>query len=455
MGLYLQLHSMHGLFRSYDLELGRDEDTGGQIVYVLELGKALGKLREIERVDIITRRIIDPDYPGYSNEIEEVTKKVSIVRIECGPKKYIKKVDLWPYLPEFIENCKKYIKKINRKPDVLQSNYADSGLVCSILKKDLKIPQVHVGHSLGIPKMRRLGVNKQNMKRYNKMFHFDKRLKAEKEVINTADKIIVSTREESKQQYKEYGVDENFHKFRIVPPGIDLSKFYPPKKEISETDKETFTILNNIIKQDLKVEERILVSVLSRLDKRKNLTALLKAFALDKEFQRLANLLLFAPTLKGDEETQKVINRINSIIQENNLIGHIALPGLHLEHNKQVPAYYRFLAKHRGIFVNPALIEPFGLTVVEASATGVPVVATKYGGPSEILEDGVTGLLIDPNDPKDIASKIRMLIKNPQLYNTISKNAIKMVNKNFTWDASARKFLNVFKEAIQNPDFNS
>ena len=143
MGLYIQMHSMHGLFRSQSLELGRDEDTGGQIVYVLELAKALGELKGVDRVDIITRRIIDPEYPGYSKKTEKISGNVSIARIECGPEKYIKKVDLWQYIDEFVDNTKKYIRKIKRKPDILQSNYADSGLVCARLSEELGVPQIH------------------------------------------------------------------------------------------------------------------------------------------------------------------------------------------------------------------------------------------------------------------------------------------------------------------------
>ena len=100
MGLYIQMHSMHGLFRSHHLELGRDEDTGGQILYVRYLAIELAKLPEVDKVDIIVRRIVDPDYPGYSDEVEPVVPGVDIVRIECGPEGYIMKVDLWPFLDE-------------------------------------------------------------------------------------------------------------------------------------------------------------------------------------------------------------------------------------------------------------------------------------------------------------------------------------------------------------------
>ena len=91
VGLYIQMHSMHGLFRSQNLELGRDEDTGGQIVYVLELAKALGDLKDVDKVDIVTRRIVDPEYPGYSKIVEEVSPKVSIIRIYLVDQKNILK----------------------------------------------------------------------------------------------------------------------------------------------------------------------------------------------------------------------------------------------------------------------------------------------------------------------------------------------------------------------------
>lgn len=451
MGLYIQMHSMHGLFRSTNIELGRDEDTGGQIVYVLELAKALGKLKEVDRVDIITRRIVDPEYPGYSKTEEKVTRNVSIIRVDCGPEHYLKKVDLWPYLDEFIGNTIKYIKKIKRTPDIFQSNYADSGLVCAKLSEKYGVPQVHTGHSLGIPKMERLGVTKSNMKTFNKMFHFDKRIHAENIAIGNSKAIITSTREEIREQYQKYDVSKAMHKFHVAAPGIDIDRFHPTtlKNKNDKTEQKTRAILNNIMDQHTKYPERTTVSILTRLDKRKNIIGLLKAFAKDKEFQSMANLLIFAQTLDGDSEAQKVIKKMDKIIRRYNLYENIAIPGYRLEHDKQVPAYYRWLKSNEGIFVNPALIEPFGLTVLEASACGVPVVATKQGGPSEIITHGLDGLLIDPKDPKDIAKKIKLLIKHKDLYNLISKNAIKMVKQKYTWNATAKKYLDVFNHVTR------
>jgi sucrose-phosphate synthase len=414
---------------------------------VLELAKSLGSLKGVDRVDIVTRRIIDQDYPGYDDPVEKVTKNVNIVRIECGPRKYVKKVDLWPYMDEFIRNVKAFNRKLGRAPDILHSNYADSGYVCSRLSKDLGIPQVHTGHSLGIPKMRKLGVNDRNRKKFDRVFHFDKRVPAEMAAVRNSKTIITSTHEEIEKQYKEYELEKHRSKFRAIPPGIDYRKFHPSGK--SDTEDDTMMVLGNVIDQHLRDPKKKIVTALSRMDKRKNIMGLVKAFAGDREFQSMANLLIMADTLSGNKEAQEIIRELNRTVRKHDLYGKVAMPALRLDFDHDVPAYYRFVADRKGIFVNPALIEPFGLTVIEASACGLPVVATRNGGPSEVLTEEKTGMLIDPYDPRDIASKIKKVLKSASLHARIARNAKKMVVEEYTWEACSRKYLKVFREAIR------
>jgi sucrose-phosphate synthase len=294
--------------------------------------------------------------------------------------------------------------------------------------------------------MVRMGINKNNYQKINRIFHFDKRLRAEQTAIDNSAAIVASTGEEIKQQYSAYKIKGKEFKFKRIPPGIDLDRFHPPRKNYGEDEQYVYNLMKNVIHQDLKHPERRIFSVLSRLDKRKNLLGLLKAFGNDRKLQSMANLVVFANTLSADKGIQKTINAINSIIRRTNLYDNIALPGISLNYENQVPAYYRYLAINKGIFVNPALIEPFGLTVIEASACGVPVVATKYGGPSEIITDYENGILIDAKDPKDMAKKIKKILNNDEMYKRISKNAVKNARSNYSWNSCARKYLNVFKE---------
>ena len=444
MGLYIQMHSMHGLFRSENLELGRDEDTGGQIVYVLELAKALAGSKEVDEVEIVTRRIIDDNYPGYSEKIENISKNLRIVRIDCGPKRYIKKVNLWPFLQEFISNTKGYISKKARVPDIFQSNYADSGIVCAKLSKHYKKSQVHTGHSLGIPKMQRLGVNKDNYSDFDKIYRFSRRIKAEQQAIDNSSVIIGSTMEEIRQQYSGYKADKE--KFRNIAPGVDLKKFYPPGKKSSLEEKHTYGLLDNVLGQCLRNPEKKILAVLTRLDKRKNIHGLLNAFGKNKALQKIANLMVFTNTLSP--ENQKTVDMINSIIRRYDLYGKVALPGIKLDYDKDVPAFYRFLAIKKGVFVNPALIEPFGLTVLEASSSGVPVAATKYGGPSEIITDNLNGLLLDVRKPGHMSTKLKAIAEDEDLWKKISCNAVKNVRYNYSWKSAAKRYIRIFKSLI-------
>ncbi|MBI4210898.1 MAG: glycosyltransferase [Candidatus Diapherotrites archaeon] len=449
MGLYIQIHSMHGLIRPQKPEIGRDVDTGGQVVYVLELAKALARLKKVERVDLVTRRIRDSNYPGYSKPVEPISDKAFIVRLECGPPGYIKKVDLWPHIGEYAENTRKYIRKLRRKPDILHGNYADAGLVCSKLSEELAIPFVHTGHSLGLPKMRSLGVNRANRQEFEEVFHFEKRLAAEQKIIDTASAIVASTKEEFKNQYKGYKIGKNISKFRFIPPGINLGRFYPPKKRgLSGEEQKTMRFFQNLLDQDLKSPAKPFITALSRLNKVKNINGLMQAYSSDRQLQSMANLVIFAQIQDTGTYGQKLIKKLNSMIRKHNLYGKVSMPAISLDYDKQVPEYYRFAAQRRSVFVNPALMEPFGLTVLEASACGLPVVATKNGGPSEIIADGRTGLLIDPRDTRDIARKLKLLLGSRVLWNEISENSQRNIRRNFSWDLCAKNYLRVFGSAI-------
>ena len=99
----LHLH-LHGLFRSRDLELGRDADTGGQTLYVLDLVRSLALRPEVEQVDVVTRLIQDRRVDvSYSQPVEMIAPGARILRLPFGPKRYLRKEQLWPHLEDLAD----------------------------------------------------------------------------------------------------------------------------------------------------------------------------------------------------------------------------------------------------------------------------------------------------------------------------------------------------------------
>lgn len=450
MGLYIQMHCMHGLTKSHHLELGRDEDTGGQILYVRYLALELAKMAAVEKVDIIVRRIIDPRYPGYSDRIEPVADKVNIVRIECGPQTYLKKVDLWPHIEEFVENCKKYIEDTGRMPDILHSHYAYSGFVCARLSQELGIPLVHTGHSLGKPKMARLGVTDRNYTEMDGIYHFTERFHAEQFTIDNADAIVVSTNEERLFQYNMYDVDINDGRFHIIPPGANLKKFYPSgTQSMKEWDLAAHKRLTDLLNTELREPGKPIIFTSCRLDYRNNLISLLKAFAYDKKLQETANLVMVTGTLGAmGKHEQILLEEMESIMRTHKIKDKICIIK-HIEYKTEGGEIYRIVADSRGVFVNPAYYEPFGVTVLEAGATGLPVVATKNGGPLDIIERCRCGILIEPRDTKEISEACLKILTEPELWATYSRNGACNIKKLYSWEAAAEKELELFHELSQ------
>ena len=155
--LYLLLISVHGLIRAHDLELGRDADTGGQTKYVVDLARALGLQKNVARVDLVTRQVIDPEVSSdYAEAIEPLNEHARIVRISAGPEGYIRKEELWDSLDIFTDNLLHWLNQQQRMPDIIHGHYADAGYVGMRLSHQTGIPFVFTGHSLGRDKRTRL-----------------------------------------------------------------------------------------------------------------------------------------------------------------------------------------------------------------------------------------------------------------------------------------------------------
>lgn len=443
--LYIILISVHGLIRGEAMELGRDADTGGQVLYVVELARALAAQPNVARVDLLTRRILDPKVSAdYAKPEELLGDNAHLIRLDCGPRRYLRKEVLWPHLQGFIDRALQHVRSVGRSPDVIHSHYADAGLVGARLAGLLGVPLIHTGHSLGREKQKQLRAKGIKQAMLEEQYNISTRIEAEEIVLGTADIVVASTQQEVTEQYAEY---DNYHprRMQVIPPGVDLSRFHPPNIAEANTpiDKELSRFLHK--------PNKPLILALSRADERKNIASLMRAYGESPRLQEIANLAVVAGNrddIRSMEKGQRdVLTDLILSIDKYDLYGKVAYPKHHTA--EDVPELYRFAAKRYGVFINPALTEPFGLTLIEAAASGLPVVATNDGGPKEILKYCANGLLIDPIDVRDIQRKLLEALTDRHRWKRWAKNGVAGANRHYSWPGHAQIYLKLIKSLLK------
>jgi len=444
--LYLMLISIHGLIRGHDLELGRDADTGGQTLYVVELARALGRCDQVERVDLVTRRIVEQGVSNdYAHREEPLSDKVRIVRIDAGPEGYIPKEQLWDHLDSFTDNLVSWIKSQPRVPDIVHSHYADAGYVGVRLANLAAVPLVHTGHSLGRDKRKQLLAKGLSSQEIEATYNMARRIHAEEQLLANADLVITSTNNEIEAQYGLYNYYDP-DSMAVIPPGTDLERFHPPASE------ETFDYPVKL-EPFLRDPGKPLVLALSRPDERKNIAVLLEAFGQSQALREAANLLIIAGNRDDIRDlepgAQAVLTQLLILIDAHGLYGIVALPKRH--RGDEIPEVYRAVSAGGGVFVNPALTEPFGLTLLEAAASGLPLVATENGGPVDIISNCRNGILVNPLDASAVADALTRLLGDRAAWLEASRNGLAGVREHYTWKAHARSYLNHLGDLIDKP----
>ena len=317
--------------------------------------------------------------------IEPISKKARIVRIPCGGGKYLRKELLWPHLDEFIDKTLKFLKKQELDPYLMHGHYSDGGYVAMHLATLFGIPFLFTGHSLGKIKKIKLLEDGLTEEEINKKYYMEDRIKAEEEIVGCVDLVFASTQQEVDQQYGVYS-HSLVPEFMVNPPGLDVQKFYPyyDEEQLDEIGKQARMAVQDELNRFFLIPHKPLILTLARPDKRKNVSALIEAFGQSKELQAIANLAVFLGIRKDildkEENERSVLIEMLLLMDKYDLYGKMAIPKKH-NFTHEVPELYRITARHGGVFVNPALTEPFGLTLLESAACGVPVVATNDGGP--------------------------------------------------------------------------
>ncbi|OYV76460.1 MAG: sucrose synthase [Chromatiales bacterium 21-64-14] len=480
--------SPHGFFGQSKV-LGLP-DTGGQVVYILDQVRALEKemrrriaeqgLDTEPQILVITRLIPEARGTTCDERIEPIigTEFARILRVPFRGSDgnviphWISRFEVWPYLEGFAaESETELLAELGGRPDLIVGNYSDGNLVATLLAQRLHVTQCNIAHALEKPKYLYSDLYwQQNESQY----HFSCQFTADLIAMNATDFIIASTyqeiagREDGQGQYESYstftmpglyrvvnGIDLFDPKFNIVSPGADSNIYFPYTDHgrrltglHTEIRELVFGAARPGARGVFSDPEKPLLFTMARLDRIKNITGLVEWFSNDPALREQVNLLVVAGHVdaaeSSDREEQEQIARMHELMDHHGLDGQVRWLGIHLDKNMS-GELYRFVADQHGAFVQPAVFEAFGLTVIEAMASGLPTFATRYGGPLEIIEHGRSGFHIDPNHGEEACQVLTDFFdrcaKEPGHWERMSTGAIDRVRSRYTWELYAERMM--------------
>ena len=480
--------SPHGWFGQNDV-LGRP-DTGGQVVYILDQVRALERAMHNSLLEqgldidpqilVVTRLIPEAEGTTCNQRLESIagTRNARILRVpfldqggQVVPQ-WLSRFEIWPYLERFSHEVERELLiELGSWPDFIIGNYSDGNLVASLLSQRLGVTQCNIAHALEKTKYL---YSDLYWHENDEHYHFSCQFTADLIAMNTADFIITSTYQEiagtadSVGQYEAHeaytmpglyrvvhGIDVFDPKFNIVSPGADEEIYFPFSESgqrlvhyEDDINQLLFGADGNDKRGVLFDPAKPLLFTMARMDKIKNITGLVEWYAANPELRELANLVVVGghvdPALSSNEEEYQQILRMHRLMDEYQLDGQVRWLGMYLD-KAFAGELYRVIADYRGAFVQPALFEAFGLTVIEAMSTGLPTFATSFGGPLEIIEDNVSGFHINPNHgalaAQRIADFFTRCMENPDEWQRLSQGALERVRARYTWKGYAERLM--------------
>ena len=297
-------------------------------------------------------------------------------------------------------NSLKHIKKIIRefKPDIIHSHYISSyGLLGALSSFRPFIISVWGSDIFSFP----------NMSLIHKMSVKFSLLKADK-ILSTSKMMVNEVRKYSNKQVE------------ITPFGVDVEKFKQAKV------KSIFS------------EDDFVIGTIKKLEKKYGIIYLIQAFKiLTEEYPDKSLKLLIGG---GGTEREKLENLVNELgIKEKVFFAGYILP-------EDVPRYFNMLNICCISSIEDS--ESFGVAALEASACEIPVIASNIGGLPEVVEDGVTGFLVEKESPQAIVEAVNKLINDPKLRINLGRNGRKKVLNQYNWSKSVQQMISIYQGII-------
>lgn len=374
-------------------------DSGGMNVYVRELAASLAQAGV--GVTVYVRRWA----PGLPDEVA-VEPGFRVRHLDAGPPDLPKEA-----LPEVVDAfTDALVGELQRHPvDVVHANYWLSGVVGHRVKHRLDLPLVSTFHTLARVKAETGDPEPQ------------RRVDAEIEVVGCSDLILANAEEERSQLVRLYGADPR--RVEIVAPGVEHAFFSPGDKVGARRGL------------GLDPHAPTLVFV-GRIQPLKGLDVAVQALAeLVAGPQPDARLVVVGGPSGTDGAATLAQVRA------------LAIAGGVLDRISWVPPQPHHLLscwyRAADVVVVPSRSESFGLVALEAAACGVPVVAAAVGGLRTLVDDGLTGLLVDGRNPSDYAAAIGALLDQPSYARRLGAAAAERARL-ATWSTAAARLRRIY-----------
>lgn len=401
-------------------------DTGGQVVYVVELSKKLAQLGY--KVDIWTRQFEDQP------EQEDVDEGVQILRVPCGGKEFIAKEFLYKSIPEWIRNALRKISSEGFDYAFVNSHYWDAGLAGFGLAKSLDCPHIHTPHSLGSWKQKTMEADyPEDKEKFDETYNFSERIKNEDQIYRSASFVVATSPIQMDLFKSDYSVAHD--KLIMIPPGYDDNRFFP----VSEASRSA-------IREQFGFEGKV-VTTIGRLSRNKGFDLLVKAFSVVAE--RFDDARLFMP-LGSESKDQAEDPMLEDIVKQIHSLGlQDRVTITQSLKDDLMPDFYRA----GDVFCLPSRYEPFGMTAVEAMASGTPTVVTTHGGLYRTLTYGRDALYADTFDKEDFGITICKALRYPKIRSRLADHGANTARSLFTWTGIAQQLISVV-EGIKSPRYD-
>ncbi|WP_433743151.1 glycosyltransferase [Falsibacillus pallidus] len=302
---------------------------------------------------------------------------------------------------EMIQTACKIINK-----ESVQVIHAHDWLVSSAagyLKKHLRLPLVTTIHSTEYG--RNNGIHNEIQSFINEK---------EKELIHLSDEVIVCSDYMKAEVREQFNLQES----HMIPNGIKISSL----RNDPQGD----------CRFDTWIDGRKLVFSIGRMVGEKGFQTMMEAA---EKMADERSTICFILAGKGP-----LLDHYRQMASNRGLEDFVQFPGFITEEEKNR------LFQMASVSVFPSLYEPFGIVALEAMAAKSPLIVSNTGGLKGIIQNGVSGLLVEPDDSIELAAAISELIQSPSLSKKLAENAYKMADSLFGWDRISTQTIDVYKD---------